>query len=274
MGVGGRLEGGGMGLRVAFEQGVDQAQRHGLPAARILVELRDPREQGVRSGVEYGGRGHAGMVAKLVNCLSSMSTDYADLFCGLFDRLDPVEFRAEGPAWMADAGVAETAAAVEQLVLEGGPVAATEGGRQTFAALLGLDAALARANPVFGAAAPPALAEYALRYAEAGRLDSGAVLGALLPRFARPGRRGQLPEDQADAFGAVVRVSQGDWSACDHATLPATCRLTRPDREGNLRVATAPMIREPDELEWNVEERAGVRFYRIHPAGRETTRAR
>jgi hypothetical protein len=34
------------------------------------------------------------------------------------------------------------------------------------------------------------------------------------------------------------------------------------------------MIREPDELEWDVEERSGLRFYRIHPADREPTRAR
>ena len=121
---------------------------------------------------------------------------------------------------------------------------------------------------------PPALTEYALRYAESGRLDSGAVPGALLPRFARPGRRGQLPDDLADAFGSVVRVNSADWDACDHAALPARSRLTRPEREAGLRVATAPMIREPDELEWKVEERAGLRFYRIHPADREPTRAR
>ncbi len=34
------------------------------------------------------------------------------------------------------------------------------------------------------------------------------------------------------------------------------------------------MIREPGELEWEVEERSGLRFYRIHPADREPTRAR
>jgi predicted amidohydrolase len=34
------------------------------------------------------------------------------------------------------------------------------------------------------------------------------------------------------------------------------------------------MIREPDELEWRVEERSGMRFYRIHPADCEPTRAR
>ncbi|HKP91548.1 MAG TPA: hypothetical protein VJT75_16400 [Thermoleophilaceae bacterium] len=203
-----------------------------------------------------------------------MSQDHADLFCELFDRLDPAGFHAEGEAWMADADVAATAAAVERSAVDGEPVAAPESGRETFAVLLGLDAALAHANPLLGVAAPPALSEYALRYAESGRLDSGALPGALLPRFARPGRRGQLPDDLADAFGAVVRVNPAGWDACDHAALPARSRLTRPERDAGLRVATAPMIREPDELEWEVEERSGLRFYRIRPADREPTRAR
>jgi predicted amidohydrolase len=203
-----------------------------------------------------------------------VSEEYADLFCELIDRLDPAEFHAEGEGWMGDPKVAASAAGVEQAALDGDPVAAPEGGRQTFATLLGLDAALAHANPLFGAAAPPPLTEYALRYAESGRLDSGALPGALLPRFARPGRRGQLPDDLADAFGAVVRVSSADWDACDHTALPARSRLTRPEREAGLRVATAAMIREPDELEWEVEERSGLRFYRIHPADCEPTRAR
>src|SRR4051794_13991418 len=175
---------------------------------------------------------------------------------------------------MADAEVAATAARVEQRVLDGEPVDAPEGGRRAFATLLGLDAALAHANPVVGGAAPRALTEYALRYAESGRFDSGALPGALLPRFARPGRRGQLPDDLADAFASVVRVDAARWAACDHAALPARSRLTRPQREAGLRIATAPMIREPDELEWKVEERSGLRFYRIHPADREPTRAR
>jgi predicted amidohydrolase len=198
--------------------------------------------------------------------------DVADLFCELFDRLDPARFHAEGLAWMTDAAVAGTAAAVEQAVLAGEPVAAPDGSAETFGVLLGLDAALAHA--LLGEAAPPALTEYALRYAESGRFDSGALPGALLPRFARPGRRGQLPDDLADAFGSVVRVGVAGWEACDHEALPARSRLSRPEREGGLRVATAPMIRRPDELEWKVEERSGLRFYRIHPADRELTRAR
>ena len=206
-----------------------------------------------------------------------MSEDYADFFCWLFDRLDPAGFRAEGEDWMGDPEVAARAATVEASACAGQPVAAAggePGGREAFAVLLGLDAALAHANPLLGGPAPPALSEYALRYAESGRFDSGAVPGALLPRFARPGRRGQLPDDLADAFGSVVRVGAADWDACEHAALPARSRLTRPEREAGLRIATAPMIREPDELEWKVEERSGLRFYRIHPADQECTRAR
>jgi predicted amidohydrolase len=200
--------------------------------------------------------------------------DHADLFCELFDGVDSAEFHAEGEAWMADADVAATARDAEQAALDGRPVAVPEGAARTFGVLLGLDAAFAHANPQLGGAAPPALTEYALRYAESGRFDSGERPGALLPRFARPGRHGQLPDDLADAFASVVRVGAADWDACDHIALPARSRLTRPDREAGLRVSTAPMFREPDELEWEVEERSGLRFYRIHPADREPLRAR
>jgi predicted amidohydrolase len=202
--------------------------------------------------------------------MRQVSEDYADLFCRLFDRIDATEFRANGESWLGDGQVQDEAGQVEAAALRGEPIEV----QHPFAALVGLDAALAHANPILGGPAPPALSEYALRYAESGRFDSGAEPGTLLPRFARPGRGGQLPEDLAEAFGAVVRVQEADWAACDHVTLPAHARLIRPDREGGLRVATAPMIREPDELQWEVEERGGLRFYRIHPADHEATRGR
>src|SRR3954451_4638401 len=128
---------------------------------------------------------------------------------------------------MADADVVATAARVQQAAVDGEPVAAPDRGREAFAVLLGLDAALAHANPVLGRAPPPALTEYALRYAESGRLDSGALPGALLPRFARPGRRGQLPDHLADAFGAVLRVAPAGWAACHHSALAAHSRFSR-----------------------------------------------
>jgi predicted amidohydrolase len=214
-----------------------------------------------------------------------VTEDYADLFCELFDGLVPATFRAAGEAWLADPRVAAEAADVEAGALAGTLSAAAALRRVTrapaderaplrFGLLQGLDAALAHANPLLSGVAPPALTEYALRYAESGRLDSGARPGGLLPRFARPGRRGQLPDDLGDAFGAVVRVGAAEWAACDHRTLPAHARLVRPEREAGLRIATAPMIRDPDELRWEVHERGGLRFYRIHPADREPTRRR
>src|SRR5262245_48405698 len=115
-----------------------------------------------------------------------MRQDYADRFCELFDQLNPTEFHAEGESWMRDRRVVATAAAVEQAALDGEAVALPNSGPEAFAGLLGLDAALAHANPVSRQAAPPVLTEYALRYAESGRFDSGARAGALLPRFARP----------------------------------------------------------------------------------------
>lgn len=196
--------------------------------------------------------------------------DYADLFCELFDRISAAEFRAHGEGWLADPGVRDEAARAGAMALAGEPVRI----EHPFAGLLGLDAALAHANPLLAGPAPAALTEYALRYAESGRLDSGAGPGALLPRFARPGRQGQLPDDLADAFGAVVRVRAAEWDACDHVTVPAHARLTRPDRAAGLRVATAPMIREPDELHWEVEERGGLHFYRIHPKDTDVTQSR
>src|SRR5918912_4633382 len=202
--------------------------------------------------------------------MCQVTEDYADLFCELFDGIGAADFRADGEKWLLDPEMQTAAAEVEAAALAGEPVEV----RHPFAALLGLDAALARVNPLLGGPAPPAVAEYALRYAESGRFDSGGGRGALPPRFARPGRRGQLPEDLADAFGAVVRVQQADWDACDHATLPGHARLTRADREAGLRVATAPMIGDPDELEWEVEERGGLHFYKIRPADDEATRRR
>lgn len=220
-----------------------------------------------------------------MSTICQVNQDYADLFCELFDGLSPAEFRSSGENWIADADLWAIARQVEADALDGTLSAAaalerverapsSERSRAGFAILCGLDAALAHANPLLAAVTPPVLAEYAFRYAESGRLDSGAVPGALLPRFARPGRRGQLPDDLADAFAAVVRVGAREWSACDHHVLPVHARLSRPDREAGLRIAAAPLIREPDELHWEVHERGGLRFYRIHPADREPTRLR
>jgi predicted amidohydrolase len=211
--------------------------------------------------------------------------DYADLFCELFDGASDADFRAHGVSWLTDPALRDLAGTIEAEAVAGTLEAATlenamrsappsEQQRVLFAQLKGLDAALAHANPLLADLVAAPLTEYSLRYAESGRLDSGAVSGGLLPRFARPGRRGQLPDDLADAFGSVVRVRPDAWARCDHVTLPAHARLTGADRNSGLRVATTPLIRDPDELRWEVKERGELRFYRICPSDHDSTQAR
>ena len=62
--------------------------------------------------------------------------------------------------------------------------------------------------------------------------------------------------------------------ACNHRLVSAHARLTRADRDAGLRTATAPMIRDPDELQWEVHEGGERWFYRIHPGDQEATQRR
>jgi predicted amidohydrolase len=202
--------------------------------------------------------------------------DLADLFCELSDGIAAADMHAQAEGWMRDRDVAGLAADVGAAALEGRLDAAAERARvagagddarvrTAFAVLSGIDAAFAHATPLTATRPPPALAEYVMRYAETGRLDSGALPGALLPRFARRGRAGQLPDDLTDAFGSVVRVPAIHWDACEHEVLPAHARLSASERGAALRVGATPLIADPDELSWEVHERRGLRFYRIEP---------
>ena len=201
--------------------------------------------------------------------------DPADLLCWAFDTISRSTFRASVERWEGDAELGRISAQVEADALAGTlgdpPIDADAA---AYAVVRGLDRALARANPLLSGAPPKALRPIAKRYARTGRLDSGAVAGGLLPRFVAGGRRGQLPDDIHDVLGAVVRVPALDWDACDHAVLPPWARLTRPDRESGLRIATTPLIADPDELAWRVVERRDLRFYRIGPNGEAETRDR
>jgi predicted amidohydrolase len=201
--------------------------------------------------------------------------DPADLLCWAFDTISRSAFRASVEQWEGDAELERISAQVEADALAGTlRKLHVDQDAAAYAVVRGLDRALAHANPLLSGVPPEALRPIAMRYARTGRLDSGAVAGGLLPRFASGGRRGQLPDDIHDALGAVVRVPALDWDACDHAVLPPWARLTRPDREDGLRIATTPLIADPDELEWRVVERRDLRFYRIRPNGGGSTQDR
>lgn len=208
-----------------------------------------------------------------------LTDDPADLLCATYDAIPRMAFRTAIERWDDDPALGALSERVEAAALSGATgeaarLAAGGDAAARYAIVRGLDRALAHVSPLVGGVPPPALAPLAMRHARHGRLDTGAAGGALLARVASGGRRGQLPEDLADALGAVVRVPAADWEACDHAVLSPWARLTRGDRERGLRIAATPMIADPDELDWRVEERRGLRFYRIAPADRPTTRGR
>lgn len=205
--------------------------------------------------------------------------DPADLLCAAHDAIPRITFRTSVERWDADPALEAMSARIATAALMGETAeaarAAAEGDPAgCYAVVRGLDRALAHVNPLLAGVPPAALAPLAMRLARTGRLDTGAPGGALLPRVASGGRRGQLAEDLADALAAVVRVPPADWAACDHAVLSPWARLTRADRTSGLRVAATPMIGDPEELDWRVEDRRGLRFYRIAPADGVRTRER
>src|SRR3954453_13285939 len=102
-----------------------------------------------------------------MSTICQVNDDCADLFCELFDGLGLAEFRSAGEGWIGDARVPAIAAEVEAEALDGALNAAAalerverasteERARLGFALLLGLDAALAYANPLLAGATPPA----------------------------------------------------------------------------------------------------------------------
>ena len=205
--------------------------------------------------------------------------DPADLLCAAYDAIPRTVFRTSIERWDDEPALDALSERVEAAALSGATAEAARlvadgDDAARYAVVRGLDRALARVNPLVAGVPPPSLAPLAMRHARHGRLDSGAAGGALLPRVANGGRRGQLAESLADALGAVVRVPPAEWAACEHAVLAPWARLTRADRERGLRIAATPMIADPAELDWQVEERRGVNFYRIAPADDPATRAR
>jgi predicted amidohydrolase len=212
-----------------------------------------------------------------------MQLDYADLFAALYDEVDAAAFRRSAERLLDDPAVEVLAqrtsnAAARGELSEGWVGAALGRGahhdRTRLALLLGLDRAFARIDPLRPAhQTSRALREYASRYRERGRLDSGSGPGALLPRFVRPGRDTQLPSDLRDAFHMVVRVSAEDWERTDHLVLPPHGPFDTPRRD-RLVVGTTPLVADPAELLWEVHSRRERRFYRIYPRDAEATRRR
>ncbi len=187
-GVAEGMKASGKRVVVALEQRVDQAECDGLPGRGLRVEPRDPRHQGVDAGLVYGGRGHARIVADC--CQVSVkyehrTTQICSANCSVDSTARSSTPRAS-PGWRTR-GLRPPPPRSSRRPSTVGRSRTPDGGWRTYGVLLGLDAALAHANPLLGGAAPPALAEYALRYAESGRFDSGSSSRRPAPPLRPPG---------------------------------------------------------------------------------------
>jgi predicted amidohydrolase len=213
------------------------------------------------------------------------SSDPADLFTQLYDILDARlggEPLQPGVAleWLTDELSQEVASWIEgSTVVDGSlesegiedsinqvddPDEPEEGLKRVFAILCGLDRAFAHINPHTATYDQGALRPLAVRYAERGRFNSPATRGALLPRYAFPGRETVVPESLVESFVNVVRVPPRAWAMARHATIPNRSDFGRLERQRGIRVGCVPAVQELGEVQLELVENVDRRFYAAH----------
>ncbi|MFI0355119.1 hypothetical protein [Actinomadura sp. 9N407] len=195
----------------------------------------------------------------------------ADLFIRLYDALPDHLFQGwTATMWYDDARVRRQAQEISEIVLALGrldpemteEIVEADGDRGRFAILLGLDGALAHANPYGPYHDAPAMTGALVTYLTEGRLNSHEREGALLPRCAFPGRpRGR--RTKAEFFG-VHRVPPQEWARVEHRVLPAV-NDAHFSRDEPVNVGCAPMLETYDDVEIEFEQRHGTTVYRLRP---------
>lgn len=218
-----------------------------------------------------------------------LSSDPADLFCQLYDTLTDAGMSRDR-AWRRNAHLealtAETRGnamtlelhprwmgtrlrEVEQRTGEG-PTAVR------WAAARGIDQALAACHTVTGTPAgegerSPLEQRVRQRYAATGRFDSGEVPGALLPKFADAGRRGEATVSRAQAFATVHRVPAEAWDSDDVDFRRVRSKhqpiVRRRENRPGIVVACVPMLESLEELELASVEEDGAHFFTGRPLG-------
>jgi hypothetical protein len=200
--------------------------------------------------------------------------DPADLFVTLYDllpgvterqrpqlaeslwRSDPLEGQRPRlgellDAWYQDPDVQRCAEQVQRLA-QAGPLDRREISRAApsgvapaiFALLLGLDRALSHAHPRQRGTRLGALSPVALRYVRTGRLSTGDVPGALLPRTSGAGDPGGGV--LARCFLSVERIPAEVWARIAQRRLPPHLDIGRPAGDRQLRIAFAPLLATED----------------------------
>ncbi|WP_329521751.1 hypothetical protein [Spirillospora sp. NBC_01491] len=204
----------------------------------------------------------------------------ADLFVDLYDALPDHLFRTWEPTgWYDDPAVNRQANDITEIVLDRGELPPTltahliaeHGDLGRFTLLLGLDGALAHANPYGPYHDTGALTEVLTNWTIDGRLNGPGSPGALLPRCAFPGRPRGL-RSKAEFFG-VHRIPPAEWEKIDHIRLPA---VNDPHfaRERPVTVGCAPMLESFDDVEIEFERRHGMTVYRLRPVDSAALRGR
>jgi predicted amidohydrolase len=205
--------------------------------------------------------------------------DPADLFVELYDALPAELFDGwTVTGWSGDPEARRQATEISETVLDLGQldpavtdkIVSESGHRGRFTLLLGLDVALAHANPYGPYHDSPAMTGLLVRYLTEGRFNE-ATAGALLPRCAYPGRpRGRRAKDE---FFGVHRVPAEHWDKVEHSVLPAVHDAYFP-RDEPVAVGCAPLMETFDDVELSFEERFGMTVYRLRPADSSGLRTR
>jgi len=206
--------------------------------------------------------------------------DPADLFVTLYDALPDGLFDGwTVTGWSSDPDVLRQATGLSETVLERGElppetteeIIARHGHRGRFTLLLGLDIALAHANPYGPYHGSPAMTAVLVRYLTEGRFNSEATDGALLPRCAYPGRpRGRRAKDE---FFGVHRVPPEYWDGVEHEVLPAVHDAHFP-KDRPVTVGCVPLLETFDDIDISFEKRFGVTVYRLRPVDSPGLRTR
>jgi predicted amidohydrolase len=213
--------------------------------------------------------------------------DPVDLLAWLYDQLDPALFSSPWDlrellyghqSFIAAASEVEQAALTGLDTDEAARRLSSEDAREwlPLAFLIGLDRALARANPFSSTGDPGALAAVEIRYRRTGVMNTLTLEGgAVLPACVDPGRPEQRPESPADLLLNVVRVPANEWSSARQVLMRARHDFDRDELDGGLVVACVPMIDRLEELHCvRVPSNVGTPDYSIEPRDSDALNAR
>jgi hypothetical protein len=195
--------------------------------------------------------------------------DPADQFVELYPSLDEAMLVAHGEALYADPAFHTEARDVRDAVVAGTyridllhDAGTLEGQRERLVAMRGIDTAFASINPMLrGAVTPAPLRAHLARFELEGRLNSDPEVGLLLPKLAWPAQREKEPLQLAHVFKALTLVPPDAMPRIELLQAPLRSRMSRDDRLADVTIACAPVAEAEPQIEFDVADRGGERYY-------------